>query len=129
MAGRRQGQQECRAGPPFGARFEGGEILLIPTPLPRPPPMSAKVFRPVSDSEWATLRLILERPITRRGRGRPGLSARACLNGWLWRLATNKPWKALPSEYGSRQTVWRRVRVWKREGKLEAVSQVLRSLP
>ncbi len=48
-----------------------------------------------------------------------------CLDGILWMLQTDGQWKALPEEFGSRQTAWRRRREWTEDGTLERVLELL----
>ena len=46
---------------------------------------------------------------------------RRCLEGILWVLWTSAPWSALPKEYGSPSTCWRRLRQWEEDGTLLAL--------
>lgn len=50
--------------------------------------------------------------------GRPSADDRKCFEGILWILRTGAPWSALPREYGSPTTCWRRLAEWSRSGVL-----------
>lgn len=46
---------------------------------------------------------------------------RVILDGLLWLMKTGSPWRDLPPEYGSWQTVYRRYRQWIQEGIWESI--------
>jgi transposase len=50
---------------------------------------------------------------------------RRALEGILWKLAANAPWRDLPSRYPSYQTCYRRYREWRRTGLLSRVLSTL----
>ncbi len=79
-------------------------------------PMPRNPWTPITDQEWARLAAVIPQQPTPRGRGRPLLSDRACLDAFIWSHDTGLPWKALPARLGVRQTVWRRRTRWRRDG-------------
>lgn len=72
----------------------------------------------LSDTQWRQLapHLPPEKPRV----GRPAHPHRRIIDGILWILATGAPWRDLPAQYGSWQTVssrfyrWRRAGIWSR---------------
>nr|BAI23339.1 putative transposase [Streptomyces griseus] len=50
------------------------------------------------------------------GRGRPWRDHRQVINGVLWRLRTEAPWRDLPERYGPWQTVYERFARWEADG-------------
>ena len=77
----------------------------------------------LTDSEWARLAPLLPP----RKAGKPRKDERLVTNGILWKLATGVPWRDLPERYGPWQSVYTRVRRWRRagvwDGMLAAVQQ------
>jgi transposase len=57
----------------------------------------------VTDTPWGRLHPLLP-PQTPRT-GRPAKDHRTMLNGILWILRTDSPWRSLPERYGSWKTV------------------------
>ena len=54
--------------------------------------------------------------------GRPAAPGRsAVLRGILWNLWTGAQWKALPRQYDSSSTCWRRLQEWDEDGTLLAL--------
>jgi len=48
------------------------------------------------------------------------------IDGILWSLRTGSPWRDLPKEFGSWQTVWRLFDQWNHDGTLQAILDRLR---
>ena len=75
----------------------------------------------ISDEQWSRI----EPWFQARTRDPRGVQAqtpdRSILNGLLWLMKTGSPWRDLPSEYGSWQTVYRRYRQWIKEGLWENI--------
>ncbi|MFJ3567541.1 IS5 family transposase [Streptomyces diastaticus] len=65
----------------------------------------------LSDGQWAVLEPLL--PVTVLGR--PSLGRRRLIDGIRWRVRT-APWRDLPLQYGSWQTVYGLFRRWQRDG-------------
>lgn len=59
------------------------------------------------------------------GRGRPPIDERRALDGILCKLRNRLPWYDLPQGYPSHQTCYRRYRLWKRLGVLDALLAAL----
>ena len=71
----------------------------------------------LTDAQWAKIVPHLPAlPRRRDRRGRPWADDRACFEGILWVLRTGAHWKALPTEYPSPATCWRRLRRWEDDG-------------
>ena len=68
----------------------------------------------ITDAQWAKLASLL--PPQRRTTGRPSRNHRAVIEGILWVLARDEPWRNVPAEYGPWQTVAGRFYQWRREG-------------
>src|SRR5438067_6792345 len=67
-------------------------------------------WRAVTDKQWKFIEAQLpKRKPDKRG-GRPPLSDRQCFEGILWILWTGAPWSELPKRYGSKSTVYRRLK-------------------
>lgn len=75
----------------------------------------------LTDAQWKKIEPFL--PQTRPGRrgGRPRAPNRAVFEGILWVLWTGAPWKALPPEYPSPSTCWRRLRDWEEDDTWERI--------
>ena len=63
---------------------------------------------------WARVSEILDEE---RGAGRPSLDDRNFLEAVLWILRTGAPWRDLPTEFGSWNTVFNRFDRWSKSGK------------
>jgi transposase len=68
----------------------------------------------LSDAQWERLRRLL--PPQKPRTGRPAKDHRTVLNGMLWILRTDSPWRALPERYSSRKTVSSRFYRWQQAG-------------
>lgn len=69
----------------------------------------------LTDREWNAMRVYLPKERTGK-RGRPWASHRRTVNGILWVLCVGAPWRDVPVEYGSWQTVYKRFRRWCEQG-------------
>src|SRR4051794_16831727 len=67
-----------------------------------------------SDELWAVIEPVL--PSSAGRRGRPWTDHRRALEGIAWRYRTGAPWRDLPTEFGSWQTVWERHFRWSHDG-------------
>ena len=70
----------------------------------------------LTDRQWGKIQLDIPRHRVSRKGGRPRADDRRCLEGILWILWTGAPWAALPRQYGSATTCWRRLQEWERRG-------------
>ena len=68
----------------------------------------------LSDQEWQVIAPLLPAPALR---GRPPTDSRVILNGIVWILRTGAPWRDLPADFGSWQTVYHRFARWRRDGR------------
>jgi transposase len=74
-------------------------------------------FADLPDVVWERVKLCLPAEPPRRNRaGRPPISDRVVMSGILYRLRTGCQWDALPSEFGSGSTCFRRFKRWQRAG-------------
>jgi transposase len=71
----------------------------------------------LAEVEWERLRPLL--PARQAGKRRQ--DDRRIIDGILWKLSTGAPWRDLPERYGSRQTVYTRVRRWAAGGVWEQI--------
>ena len=73
-------------------------------------------FAEIPDALWERI----ERWIPRRSKspkgGRPRVADRRAMSGILYRLRTGCQWDAIPSEFGSRSTCYRRFVEWTQAG-------------
>ena len=77
----------------------------------------------VSDALWERVAVLLPAEPARRGRGRPRVSDRACLEGILYVARSGQPWSAVPRGMGFAhgKTCWRRFDEWTRQGLWPAI--------
>jgi len=73
-------------------------------------------WKGVSDEQWAKIRKHVPARPERPHGGRPAADDRKCFEGILWIAWTGSPWAALPKEYGSASTCWRRLKEWEAGG-------------
>lgn len=78
-------------------------------------------FGTLSDAQWEKIRVHLPRHKASAKGGRPRVGDRECFGGILWILKTGAQWSALPREFGSPTTCWRRLRQWEEDGTLLAL--------
>jgi transposase len=69
----------------------------------------------VTDKQWEKIRIHIPPRTERKKGGRPPVDDRKCFDGILWIAWTGAPWSALPKEYGSSSTCWRRLRDWEEQ--------------
>lgn len=62
-----------------------------------------KMAYELTDDEWSKLKELLPK----KNLGRPCLDLRITLSGIKWILKTGSPWRALPSEFGKWNSVYR----------------------
>jgi transposase len=79
----------------------------------------------LTDAVWERVAVML--PPLRRGRGRPRVSDRACLEGILYVARWGLPWHAVPPGLGMAhgKTCWRRLDEWTRLGIWDAILEAL----
>jgi transposase len=77
----------------------------------------------LTDEQWA---LIADLFAVASHTGRPPSHARQMIDGILWILRTGAPWRDLPTEFGSKSTVWDHFDRWNEDGTLVAVLDRLR---
>jgi len=91
-------------------------VTLAPRHLtPRP-------WRPLTDAEWAELRVWLphgDPDLPHRGPGRPPENLRRTVDAIFWVAASKGPWKDLPADLGKPGTAHRTLARWARAGVLE----------
>ena len=74
----------------------------------------------LNEAQWARIKDLLP-PEKKPHGGRPGKSNREMLNGILYWLNTEVPWRDLPERFGSWQSVYSRFRAWTLAGVWENV--------
>jgi transposase len=81
----------------------------------------------VSDALWERVAALLPAPPARRGRGRPRVSDRACLEGIIYVARSGQPWRRVPPKVGfaNGKTCWRRLDEWTRLGLWPAILEVV----
>ena len=67
----------------------------------------------LTDSQWECIKDML--PFNGR-RGNQWKDHRMVINGILWILKNGAPWRSLPPKYGHWKTVFKRFRLWTRQG-------------
>jgi len=73
-------------------------------------------FTDIPDELWKRIAVwIPERQRSPKG-GRPPVSDRVAMQGILYRLRTSCQWDAIPAEFGSRSTCYRRFVEWTKAG-------------
>src|SRR5262249_49552021 len=74
-------------------------------------------FADLPDEVWERVKLCIPvRPWEKHKGGRPPVPDRVVMSGILYRLRTGCQWDALPSEFGSGSTCFRRFKAWQRAG-------------
>jgi transposase len=87
-----------------------------------PHTLTPKPWRPITDAEWACLRVWLphgDPDVPRSGPGRPPRDLRRTVDAIFWVAASSGPWKELPPELGKPGTAHRTLTRWARAGVLE----------
>ena len=93
----------------------------MPVALP-PHTLTPRPWRPITDLEWAELRVCLphgDPDMPHRGPGRPPRDLRRTVDAIFWIAASSGPWKELPAELGKPGTAHRTLTRWARAGVLE----------
>lgn len=79
----------------------------------------------LTDEQWLLIQPLLPPPRTAGGRGRPPLDQRTLINGILWKLRCNRPWRAVPSRYGSHEVCYLHYNAYKRSGVIKKILAAL----
>jgi len=79
----------------------------------------------LTDEQWLLIQPLLPPPRPTGGRGRPPLDQRILINGILWKLRCNQPWRAVPSRYGSHEACYQYYNNYKRSGILKQILTAL----
>lgn len=74
--------------------------------------------RALTDKQWTEIEKHLPKRKPNSKGGRPAANDRQCFEGILWILWTGAPWSELPTKYGSKSTVHRRLSEWAKTGVL-----------
>lgn len=78
------------------------------------------------ENQWSILDSLLPKPKIRKDkRGRPWRGNKEVLEGILWVLKTGARWKDLPKEYPPYQTCHRRFQMWREDGVMDKILEVL----
>lgn len=78
----------------------------------------------LTDKQWKKIKDMLPT------NGRPGnqwKDHRMVINGILWILKNGATWRSLPTQYGSWKTVFKRFRLWTRQGLWDKILEQLQS--
>lgn len=78
--------------------------------------MVQKNFAEVPDELWERVQRYLPKRAFSLAGGRPPIADRRAMNGILYRLKTGCQWDAIPGEFGSRSTCYRRFVEWTNAG-------------
>ncbi len=79
--------------------------------------------RVLTDEMWARIEPLL--PDRMPKRGGQWRDHREVLEAIIWRTRTGSPWRDLPADFPSYQTVWYRFDRWAKDGTLDRVLTVL----
>ena len=88
-----------------------------------PPSVPTPEEAGLTDAEWHRLAPVL--PPQKPARGRPRHDHRTVLGGILWVLRSGASWRAMPEEYGSWGTAYKRYRLWCATGLWQRILDVL----
>ena len=75
----------------------------------------------VSDDDWR----VLEPLLSRRTGCPPTTPNRVFLEAVVWKVRTGVPWRDLPKEFGSWQTIYSRFRRWALAGRFKAIFEAM----
>ena len=78
----------------------------------------------LTDSQWECIKDML--PFNGR-RGNQWKDHRMVINGILWILKNGAPWRSLPPKYGHWKTVFKRFRLWTRQGLWDRILERLQT--
>ena len=73
----------------------------------------------LSDGMWVRIEPLM--PVASAKGGRPFGDHRQVVEAIIWRYRTGSPWRDLPAEFGSWQTVWRRHDQFSKDGTWDAI--------
>jgi len=73
-------------------------------------------FAEIPDALWTRIERWIPKPDKSAKGGRPRVAERRAMSGILYRLRTGCQWDAIPSEFGSRSTCYRRFVEWTNAG-------------
>lgn len=73
-------------------------------------------FAEIPDELWNRIQVWIPRHRRSTKGGRPPIADRRAMSGILYRLRTGCQWDAIPSEFGSRSTCYRRFVAWTNAG-------------
>lgn len=79
----------------------------------------------LSDTQWYAVEAWL--PPMRSGRGRPWRHHRQVINGILWVLSTERPWRELPARYGPWETAYTRYKRWRDNGTWDRIQHLIKN--
>ena len=79
----------------------------------------------LTDAAWAAIAPLM--PARPHGPGRPARDHRTIVNGILWVLESEAPWRHAPARYGPWQTLYARYALWVADGTWERVTAALRA--
>jgi transposase len=80
----------------------------------------------LTNEQWKQIEaIIISSTPSKDPRERPARDPREVLNGILWILRTDAPWKDLPQLYPPYQTCHRRFQQWVRQGVFQRIAQEL----
>jgi putative transposase len=86
--------------------------------------MDVRYLSDLTDAEWKVLEPMMPKRKTKRGRPRE-VSYRELLSGIFYLNKECCQWRALPSEFGSWQTVYHYFRLWNRNGLWQQINDKL----
>jgi transposase len=72
----------------------------------------------LTEEQWLLIQPLLPPQPKSGGRGRPALDQRRILDGIFWKLRYRRPWRAIPSCYGSHQVCYLYYNRWQKSGLL-----------
>jgi transposase len=78
----------------------------------------------LTDDQWACISDLFPAPART---GRPPRDRREIVDAILWMLRSGAPWRDLPEEFGSFQTVWGLFDQWNADGTLDEILERLRA--
>src|SRR5262245_21581665 len=73
-------------------------------------------FAEIPDELWERIQTWIPRRRRSAKGGRPAIADRRAMSGIIYRLRTGCQWDAIPAEFGSRSTCYRRFVEWTRAG-------------
>ena len=73
-------------------------------------------FAEIPDELWERVAVWIPKRRRSESGGRPPIADRRAMSGILYRLRTGCQWDAIPSEFGSRSTCYRRFVEWTKAG-------------